>query len=179
MTRLSIFDKRDLFEVIHPDYPGERLVACRNPRRAKKQSQKRQSLLASTDVELDRLVISIDGESQPLRGKDRIVLGVNRVNDRFKMAKHFEPAIKDDSLTYRRRKDAITAETLLDRIYVLRRYLDDQTLASEEVSPPMSPLQTSSGSFVTLLPIFTSGLFISVARSAFAAMSSYGCSATG
>ncbi|WP_298336188.1 transposase, partial [Ferrimicrobium sp.] len=131
--QLSLFDERDLFEVTHPDYPGERLIACQNPRLAKERAEKRQSLLASTEAALDGIIASINRESRPLRGKDKIALRVGKVINRFKMAKHFELTIEDESLTYRRREDAITAEALLDGIYVLRTSLDDQTLASEEV----------------------------------------------
>ncbi|MGC9154728.1 MAG: IS1634 family transposase [Ferrimicrobium sp.] len=131
--QLSLFDERDLFEVTHPDYPGERLIACRNPRLAKERAEKRQSLLASTEAALDGIIASINREKRPLRGKDRIALRVGKVINRFKMAKHFALTIEDESLTYERREDAITAEALLDGIYVLRTSLDDQTLASREV----------------------------------------------
>ncbi|WP_298445472.1 IS1634 family transposase, partial [Ferrimicrobium sp.] len=131
--QLSLFDERDLFELTHPDYPGERLIACRNPRLARERAKKRQSLLASTEAALDRIVTAINRENRPLRGKDRIALRVGKVINRFKMAKHFELEIEDDRLTYRRREEAIATEALLDGIYVLRTSLDDQTLTGEEV----------------------------------------------
>jgi len=131
--QLSLFDETDLFEVAHPDYPGERLVACKNPLLAQERTTKRLSLLDATEAELDKIATSVKRESRALRGKDKIALRVGKVINKFKMAKHFIIEITDDSITYRRDEDKIAAEASLDGIYVLRTTLDQEALASAEV----------------------------------------------
>ncbi len=131
--QLSLFDETDLFEVAHPDYPGERLVACKNPLLAQERTIKRLSLLDATEAELDKIATSVKRESRALRGKDKIALRVGKVINKFKMAKHFIIEITDDSITYRRDEDKIAAEASLDGIYVLRTTLDQEALASAEV----------------------------------------------
>ena len=131
--QLSLFDEVDLFEITHPDYPGERLVACKNPLLAEERAHKRQSLLAATQGELDKIATSVRRESRALRGKDKIALRVGKVINKFKMSKHFIIEITDDSITYRRDEDKIAAEASLDGIYVLRTTLDQEALKSAEV----------------------------------------------
>jgi transposase len=131
--QLSLFDERDLVEVTHPDYPGERLVACLNPHLAKERTETRQSLLAATEAELDKIVASVNRERRPLRGKDKIAMKVGKVIDRYKMAKHFMIEITDETFTYRRDEAKIAAETILDGVYVLRTSVKSTVLGTEEV----------------------------------------------
>ena len=131
--QLGLFDETELFEVAHPDYEGERLVACRNPLLADERARKRQSLLSSTEAELQTIATAVSRKSRPLRGKDKIALRVGKIVNHYKMAKHFALEIGDDSFSFSRREDQIAAEAALDGIYVLRTSLRGDTLSSPEV----------------------------------------------
>jgi transposase len=131
--QLSLFDEHNLFEVAHPDYPGERLVCCRNPQLAAERARKRQALLAATETELDKIAAATRRAKRPLRGKDKIALRVGKVIDRYKVAKHFTTEIDDDAFRFSRHQDKIAAEAALDGIYVLRTSLPEQTLAHDNV----------------------------------------------
>ena len=131
--QLSLFDEQDLFEISHPDYPGERLVCCHNPALADERARKRVELLAATEKELQTIAAATRRARQPLRGTDRIALRVGKVRNKFKMAKHFDLQITDESFTFTRNQDAIAAETALDGIYVLRTSLPAQTLQRDDV----------------------------------------------
>jgi hypothetical protein len=116
--QLSLFDEFDLAEITHPDYPNERLIACRNPALAAERARKRADLLAATETALAPLLTAV-AEGR-LTGADRIGLKVGRVINKYKMAKHFDVAITEDSLAVTRRRAGIDAEAALDGIYVLR-----------------------------------------------------------
>jgi hypothetical protein len=118
--QMSLFDEVNLAEITHPDYPGERLVACRNPALAAERARKRQALLVATEADLGEVRSAVERERQPLRGQDNIALRVGRVINRHKMAKHFELAITDDSFGFSRKEEQISAEAALDGIYVVR-----------------------------------------------------------
>jgi transposase len=116
--QLSLFDQVNLVEITHPDYPGERLVVCRNPALAAERTRKRQALLEATEAELDKMVRAVfEGR---LVEPAKIGVRVGRVINRFKMAKHIEVAIGEGSLAYARKYGQIAAEAALDGIYVLR-----------------------------------------------------------
>ena len=102
--QLSPFDEIDLFEVDHPDYPGERLVTCKNPFLAIERTKKRQSLLNATEAELKKIASATKREKGPLRGKDQIALKVGKVVNHYKMAKHFTISFTDDSFDYERKQ---------------------------------------------------------------------------
>ncbi len=121
--QLSLFDERDLAEFTHPNYPGERLVACRNPLLAAERTRKRSELLAATEAAVVAIVVAVT--SGHLTGADKIGLRVGRVLNKWKMAKHFEVVITDSSLRVTRRQQAIDAEAALDGIYVLRTTLKE------------------------------------------------------
>ena len=104
--QLSLFDETDLFEIVHPDYPNERLVCCKNPLLAEERSRKRESLLAATETELAKIADAIARERRPPRGAERIGLRLGRVVNRYKMAKHFDIAIGDDSFNLREKERA-------------------------------------------------------------------------
>ena len=131
--QLSLFDEHNLVAITHPDYPGERLICCRNPALAEERTRKRGELLAATETELDKITAATRRERQPLRGKDKIGLRVGKVINKFKMAKHFTIIITEDSFTFARNPATIAAEAALDGIYVLRTSLPADTLADDDV----------------------------------------------
>ena len=124
----SLFDERDLAEVTSDDFPGERLIVCRNPRLAAERRRKRQELLAATEALLEPIAQATQREKRPLRGKDAIGLRVGKVIDRYKVAKHFDPQITEDSLTFERLHDQIATEEQLDGIYVIRSNVEPERL---------------------------------------------------
>jgi hypothetical protein len=126
--QLSLFDQRDLAEIASPDYPGERLVVCRNPLLAEERARKRRDLLDATEKKLIPIQTRVRRAKKPLRGKDKIALAVGRVIDHYKMAKHFTVVIADDDLTFTRNTAQIDAEAALDGVYVLRTSLKPETL---------------------------------------------------
>jgi len=132
--QLSLFDQTDLAEITHPDYPGERLVACMNPLlEAERARRKRESLLAATEADLAKLAAATQRARRPLRGKDKIALRLGRVLDRRKVAKHFSIQIGDDYLSYARDPGSIADEAALDGIYVLRSSVGGGELGSGEI----------------------------------------------
>jgi Transposase DDE domain len=116
--QLSLFDQTDLAEITHPDFPGERLVCCRNPALAAERARKRSELLSATEAELDKVTRLVEGGK--LKGAAKIGVRTGRVLGRFKVAKHFDPQITDTTFSYARRHDQIAAEAALDGIYVVR-----------------------------------------------------------
>ncbi|HZD02960.1 MAG TPA: IS1634 family transposase [Actinomycetes bacterium] len=132
--QLSLFDRVDLAEITHPDYPGERLVACMNPLLEAERARKRESLLAATEADLAKITAATQRARRPLRGKDKIALRVGRMLNRRKVAKHFTIQIGDDSFSYHRNPDSITAEAALDGIYVLRTSVASGLRSDEIVS---------------------------------------------
>src|SRR5271165_4283926 len=126
--QLSLFDQRDLAEIASPDYPGERLVACRNPLLADERARKRRDLLDATERELLHIQARVRRQKRSLRGKDKIALAVGAVINHYKMAKHFEVTIADTDLSFERKTEQIDAEALLDGIYVLRTDIEPKML---------------------------------------------------
>ncbi|MGH6885289.1 MAG: IS1634 family transposase, partial [Geminicoccales bacterium] len=116
--QLGLFDERNLLELASPDYPGERLVACRNPQLAKLRTHKREELLAATEANLAKIKARV--AAAKLAGADEIGLRVGKVINQYKVAKHFELAIGDRSFTFQRKHDSIAAEAALDGLYIIR-----------------------------------------------------------
>jgi transposase len=116
--QLDLFDERNLLELTSPDYPGERLVACRNPQLAALRTHKRQELLAATEKGLQAIKERVDAGK--LAGADAIGLRVGKIVNQYKVAKHFELAIGDNAFTFERRHEAIATEAALDGIYIIR-----------------------------------------------------------
>ena len=131
--QLTLFDVQDLAEITSPDFPGERLVACMNPFGEAERARKRESLLAATEADLEKIAAACARARRPLRGQDTIAVRVDRVLNRRKVGKHFTIAITDDSFSYARNQDSITAEAKLDGIYVLRTSVQPGDLDSPEV----------------------------------------------
>jgi hypothetical protein len=118
--QMSLFDQQDLVEITHPDYPDERLIACRNPLLAARRARKRENLLAANETELTKIAAATGRVRRPLRGKDKIALRAGKVSSKFKVAKHFDLEITDDSFTFTRNQENIDAQAALDGIYVIR-----------------------------------------------------------
>lgn len=116
--QLGLFDERNLVELTSPDYPGERLVACRNPQLAKLRTHKREELLVATEKNLDKIKARVD--QGKLHGADEIGLRVGKLVNQYKVAKHFELAIGEAAFTFARRHASIAAEAALDGIYIIR-----------------------------------------------------------
>jgi hypothetical protein len=116
--QMSLFDQHDLAEIAHPDFPGERLIACRNPALAAERARKRDELLAATEKLLAPIIARV--AAGRLSGAGAIGETLGKVIDKYKVGKHFHRAITDTSLTVARKHDQITAEAALDGIYVLR-----------------------------------------------------------
>lgn len=123
--QMSLFDTVNFAEISHPDYPGERLIACRNPALAAERARKRTDLLAATDALLAPIAARVTAGR--LTGAGRIGEAVGKVIGKHKMGKHFDRTITDNTFTYRRDQDAIDAETALDGIYLLRTTLTADT----------------------------------------------------
>jgi hypothetical protein len=130
--QLSLFDERDLAEITSPEYPGERLVVCRNPWLAAERARKRSELLDATERSLARIQAAARRPLRAPRGKDKIALKVGAVLNRYKVAKHFDVVVGDDDLVFSRKHEAIAAEAALDGIYVVRTSLGRE--ASDAVS---------------------------------------------
>ena len=130
--QLSLFDDRDLAEIASPDYPGERLIVCRNPALAAERARKRRELLDATEQELVRIQARIRRTRQPLHGAAKIGLAVGAVIGRRKVAKHFRITITDTELGYLRDEAAIAAEAALDGFYVLRTNLPQDALGAAD-----------------------------------------------
>ena len=124
----DLFDETNLCEITHPDYPGERLVACRNPQLMKLRAHKRLELLQATEEDLVKIAARITAGR--LKGQDKIGVAVGRVINRYKMAKHFTLTLTDTSLTFARKEDAIIAEAALDGIYIIRTSVTPERLDS-------------------------------------------------
>jgi transposase len=129
---VSLFDERDLAEISSPDYPGERLIVCRNPLLAEERKRKREDLLQATEKELERVAAATRRVKRSLRGKDRIGLRVGRILGRFKMGKHFKLDITDERFAYGRDQVGIAEEAALDGIYVIRTSVATEMLSPED-----------------------------------------------
>jgi hypothetical protein len=119
----SLFDDRDMAEITSPDYPGERLVVCKNPLLAEERARKRAELLAVTENELARIAARVERARSPLRGAAAIGQAVGAVLGRRHMAKHFQIGITDETLSFAQTPLSIAAEAALDGIYVVRTNL--------------------------------------------------------
>jgi transposase len=126
--QLSLFDERDLASITADDYPGERLIVCRNPELAVARRRKREDLLAATERDLTEIQNRVRRTEKPLRGTAKIALKAGAVVGKYKMAKHFTLTITDADFSFTRKQDAIDAEARLDGIYVVRTNLAAPTL---------------------------------------------------
>ncbi|AFS52560.1 IS1634 family transposase [Leptospirillum ferriphilum] len=128
----SLFDTKHLAEITSPDYPGERLIVCRNPVLADRRAWKREELLAATEKNLQRVVEAVQRPKNPLRGKDKIALRVGKMIDKHHVGKHFDLTFEDDSFSFRRNEGKIREEAALDGLYVIRTSLEKEILGAEK-----------------------------------------------
>ena len=126
--QMSLFDQRDMAAITSPDYPGERLIVCRNPDLARERTRKREDLLAATEADLAVIAAAVRRARNPLRGEAEIALKVGAVITRHKVAKHFELSIGEATFSFHRKTEAIAAEAALDGIYVVRTNLPKKLL---------------------------------------------------
>jgi len=129
--QLGLFDERNLFELTHPDYPGERLVACRNPELGRARAHKRAALIEATRAELDRVRAMVERGS--LAGQDKIGVRVGKVLNRYKVAKHFELTIEASRFDYRLIEESVAAQAALDGLYVIRTAVAPERMDAPDV----------------------------------------------
>jgi Transposase DDE domain len=125
--QLSLFDQRDLASITAPDFPGERLVVCRNPDLAAERTRKREDLLAATERDLVRIQAAVARRRDPLRGTAEIGIAIGKVINRHKVAKHFDLDIADAAFSFARKTADIAGEAATDGVYVIRTSLPADT----------------------------------------------------
>jgi Transposase DDE domain len=150
--QLSLFDQRNLAEITSDEFPGERLVVCRNPHLAAERARKREDLLQATERELDKVRQMVSGPRGSLRSATagRIGERVGRVVNKYKVAKHFELSIADGSFSYERKHEQITSEAALDGIYVLRTTCPENQLTSQAVVRVYKQLKMAERAYRTI-----------------------------
>ena len=147
-VQLDLFDERNLFELTHPDYPDERLVACRNPQLAEYRAHKREALLAATEKQLEKVHVAV--AAGRLRGQDRIGVRVGRVINQYKVAKHFDLEITDTSFSYERNAGRIATEAALDGLYIIRTSVPAEQMDAAECVRCYKSLANVERAFRTL-----------------------------
>ncbi len=137
--QLTLFDETNLAEISSAEFPGERLVVCRNPALAAERARKREDLLAATEAELAKVRKMVEGPRGSLRRADAGKIGerVGRVSDKYKVAKHFELEISDGAFSFKRKEEQIKAEASLDGLYVIRT-----TCATSKLESPAAVVRT-------------------------------------
>jgi len=148
VLQLSLFDEQNLAEITSDDFPGERLIVCRNPLVAAERARKRDELLTATEHELAQIAIRVHNGT--LSGADQIGLAVGPAVKHYKMKKHFTLQITDSTFTYQRKTKQITAEAALDGIYILRTSLTAAAMATGDVVRAyknLEQVETAFGSF--------------------------------
>jgi transposase len=146
--QMSLFDTQNFAEITHPDYPGERLVCCRNPALADQRARKRESLLAATEKELDKIVARV--EKNNLNGQDDIGVAVGKIINKYKVGKHIILDITDNMCAYRRDADKIKAEAHLDGIYVIRTGVVQESMNAPEVITAYKNLKYVESDFAVI-----------------------------
>ena len=129
-VQLGLFDERNLIELVHPEYPGERLMACRNVNLGRLRAYKREALLSATEKQLEKVRVRVEKGS--LAGRDKIGLCVGKVVNKYKVAKLFALSIEQDSFQFHRLTAAIAAEAALDGIYIIRTNVPNRQMDSAE-----------------------------------------------
>jgi transposase len=132
VLQLELFDKRNLFEITHPDYPGERLVACLNPELRKLRGHKRQSLIEATKLELRKIQAMVERGKLKGKGADEIGVAVGKIVNKYKMSKHIVLDIRDGFFEFHIDEEKVVAETALDGFYVIRTSLDKNQTSAED-----------------------------------------------
>ena len=146
--QLTLFDEKDLAEVRSPEFPGERLIVCKNPKLAGERARKRKELLAGTESHLAAVAQQV--AQGRLRDEGKIGERVGRVIDRYKMQKHFGWKVTDGQLVYWRDEAAIEAEARLDGLYVIRTSVGSEKLTTEQAVVAYKSLSQVERAFRTL-----------------------------
>jgi transposase len=148
--QMSLFDQTDLVEIAHPDFAGERLIACFNPLLAEERARKRPELLAATEKQLEKIAAATRRPKRPLRGKQNIGVRAGKILNRYKMGKHFQLQIEEDSFSYQRKTANIEREQSLDGIYIIRTSVPKEALSSEQVVASYKSLSSVERAFRSL-----------------------------
>jgi transposase len=148
--QMSLFDQTDLVEIAHPDFAGERLIACFNPLLAEERARKRPELLAATEKQLEKIAAATRRPKRPLRGKQNIGVRAGKILNRYKMGKHFQLHIEDNSFSYQRKTANIEREQSLDGIYIIRTSVPKEALSSEQVVASYKSLSNVERAFRSL-----------------------------
>lgn len=146
----SLFDQKNLAEIQSPDFPGERLVVCRNPLLARSRAYKREELLCATEADLEKIRLAVHRAKRPLRGEDRIGIKVGRVIDNHKMAKHFELKITAAGFSFARRPETIAREAAVDGIYVVRAKITTDSFSASQLVERYKDLSRVENAFRSL-----------------------------
>jgi len=148
--QMSLFDERGLAEIAHPDYPGERLIVCRNPLLAAERARKRQELIAAAEQKLDRIVAATKRPRRALKSRERIHYLVGRALAGSKVAKYFSWEITSEGFRYQRRPERIAQDAALDGIYVIRTSVSGERLSAEQTVRTYKRLATVERAFRSL-----------------------------
>jgi Transposase DDE domain len=150
--QLSLFDERNLAEISSGEFPGERLIVCRNPHLATERARKREDLLQATERELHKVCQMVSGPRGSLRNATAGKIGerAGRVTNKYKVAKHFELQIADRSFSYQRKTEQIAEEAALDGIYVLRTTCPEDQLTSQAVVRVYKQLKLAERAYRTI-----------------------------
>jgi hypothetical protein len=150
--QLSLFDETNLAEITSAEFPGERLVVCRNPAVAAERSRKREDLLQATETELEKVKAMVEGERGRLRSAPAGKIGerVGRISNRFKVAKHFELSIEDGAFSFARKTEQIAAEAALDGLYVIRTTCSPDELTTAATVRAYKQLKMAERAFRTM-----------------------------
>lgn len=146
----SLFDERGLGEITHPDYPGERLIACYNPIRAEDQVRKREELLALTEKGLQKVADACRREKKPLRGVAEIGLKAGAALGKYKMAKFFSLRVHGAGLSWHRKAEMVAKDASMDGIYVIRTSVPQEALGTEQAVLAYKRLAKVERAFRTL-----------------------------
>jgi hypothetical protein len=150
--QLSLFDERNLAEITSEEFPGERLIVCRNPHLAAERARKREDLLVATEAELAKVKQMVHSPRGRLKDSDAGKIGerAGRVSNKYKVAKHFELHITDGSFDYERKTEQIEAEAALDGLYVLRTTCPQDELSSQAVVRVYKQLKMAERAYRTI-----------------------------
>ena len=177
--QLTLFDTQDLAEITSPDFPGERLVACKNPFLEAERARKRESLLAATEADLDKIAAACARARRPLRGQDKIAVRADRVLSRRKVAKHFTVDIGDDQPQLRPRPGLHHRRGRPGRhLRAAHQRRTPVTWTAPAWSPPTRPWPRSSGPSAPSIPTWTSGPSGTAPRTGSGRTCSCGCCRT-
>jgi transposase len=146
--QLDLFDEKNLISFTHADFPGEQLVACRNPALAKLRAERRKDLIAATTTELEKVAAMVT--SGGLRGAGKIGIRVGRISNKYKVAKHFNIDITDTSIRFSVNEHRVAAEAALDGLYVIRSSVAKADMPAEQAVLNYKKLAEVERAFRTL-----------------------------